>query len=173
MRKEKAIAIPVSFVDDKPRFLTVRDANFKEWIFITGGCRKREFPIRCALRELEEETRGVLRLRRVPYSHFKFETIDENNNLLVYNVYIFVYNIDKKQQIEIIDRFYNEKKVTDGRKMQKLPYKKTYDENDRLCFDTLENFNKKNRWDRIVTHIINNPEFYAALTSSNRKFLNN
>ena len=42
MKKEKAIAIPVSFVDDKPRFLTVRDVNFKEWIFVTGGCRKRK-----------------------------------------------------------------------------------------------------------------------------------
>ena len=65
MKKYKAIAIPVSFVDGKPRFLTVRDWRFKEWIFVTGGCRRREIynPIRCALRELEEETRGVISLK--------------------------------------------------------------------------------------------------------------
>ena len=56
MKKYKSIAIPVSFSGDKPRFLTVRDRRFKEWIFVTGGCRKREIPnpLRCALRELEE-----------------------------------------------------------------------------------------------------------------------
>jgi hypothetical protein len=64
MKKEerhKAIVVLVSFVDDKPRFLTMRDRRFKEWIFVTGGCRKREItnPLRSALRELEEETRGV------------------------------------------------------------------------------------------------------------------
>lgn len=39
--KHKAIAIPVSFFDGKPRFLTVKDRRFKEWIFVSGGCRKR------------------------------------------------------------------------------------------------------------------------------------
>lgn len=173
MKKEKAIAIPVSFVDDKPRFLTVRDVNFKEWIFVTGGCRKREFPIRCALRELEEETRGIVKLRRVPYSTFNFEVIDKNGDILVYNVFIFVFNIDRKAQSEIIDKFYSEKKITDERKRQKLGYKKTYDENDRLSFDTLEIFNRRRRWDLITKNIIENPEFYSALTSSNRRYLNN
>ena len=57
MKKYKAIAIPVTFEDDRPRFLTVRDRRFKDWIFVTGGCRRREIynPLRCALRELEEE----------------------------------------------------------------------------------------------------------------------
>lgn len=173
MKKEKAIAIPVSFVDDKPRFLTVRDVNFKEWIFVTGGCRKREFPIRCALRELEEETRGVVKLRRAPYSHFKFETIDNHGDTLIYNVYIFIFNIDKKTQSEIIEKFYMEKKITDERKKHRLSYRKTYDENDRISFDTLESFNKRRRWDLIVNNIIDNPDFYNALTSSNRTYLNN
>ena len=62
MKKYKAIAVPVTFVDDTPRFLTVRDWRFKDWIFVTGGCRRREIynPLRTALRELEEETRGVV-----------------------------------------------------------------------------------------------------------------
>ena len=51
MKKYKAIAVPVTFIGDKPRFLTVRDRRFKDWIFVTGGCRRREIPnpIRCAL----------------------------------------------------------------------------------------------------------------------------
>ena len=39
MKKYKAIAIPVTFTGDKPKFLTVRDRRFKDWIFVTGGCR--------------------------------------------------------------------------------------------------------------------------------------
>ena len=30
MKKYKAIAVPVSFIDGKPRFLTVRDWRFKD-----------------------------------------------------------------------------------------------------------------------------------------------
>ena len=61
----KAIAIPVIYIDGEFKFLIVKDKRFKEWTFISGGCRKREVfnPIRCALRELEEETRGILNLK--------------------------------------------------------------------------------------------------------------
>jgi len=74
MKKHKAIAIPVTFVGNVPRFLTVRDKRFREWIFVTGGCRRREIdnPIRTALRELEEETRGVLSLKRGEYTTYTF-----------------------------------------------------------------------------------------------------
>jgi 8-oxo-dGTP pyrophosphatase MutT (NUDIX family) len=50
----------------------VRDKRFKEWIFVTGGCRRREIftPIRTALRELEEETRGVVSLKNGEYTSF-------------------------------------------------------------------------------------------------------
>ena len=45
MKKYKAIAIPVSFVDEKPKFLTVRDRRFKDWIFVTGGVDGGRFSI--------------------------------------------------------------------------------------------------------------------------------
>ena len=76
MKKYKAIAIPVTFEDDRPRFLTVRDRRFKDWIFVTGGCRRREIydPLRCALRELEEETRGVVSLKKGEYTELALYT---------------------------------------------------------------------------------------------------
>ena len=79
MKKHKAIAIPVIYNGDVPRFLTVRDKRFKEWIFVTGGCRRREInnPLRTALRELEEETRGVVSLKRGEYTTFSF-TVKES-----------------------------------------------------------------------------------------------
>ncbi len=65
--KHKAIAIPVIRTQgQESQFLVVRDRRFKDWIFVTGGCRRREIPnpLRTALRELEEETRGVISLKR-------------------------------------------------------------------------------------------------------------
>ena len=186
MKKEerhKGIAIPVSFVDGKPRFLTVRDRRFKEWIFVTGGCRKREIfnPLRCALRELEEETRGVVNLKKGLYSSFKFSIKNRSSEELekdhkegievtsVYNVFIIEFNIPRQVQLHLIKKFNEEKDKMEERKKAKLSIKKTYDENDFMSFDTLEEFNRKKRWDFIVKSVMGNPNFLPALTSSNRQ----
>ena len=171
MKKYKAIAIPVSFADEKPKFLTVRDRRFKDWIFVTGGCRRREIfnPIRCALRELEEETRGVLSLKNGEYTEFKFTVKESPLVDLEYSVFIFFVDYNKTQQQNLIKKFYEEKQKTTLKKIQKQPIKKTYDENDYMSFDTLEEFNTRKRWKLIVDNILKNPEFYACVTSLNRK----
>ena len=184
--KHKAIAIPVTFVEDNPRFLTVRDRRFKEWIFVTGGCRKREIftPIRCALRELEEETRGVLNIKSGLYTSFTFETTERSKEeleadrmagvhvTLVYHVFIFFVKINHIEQVMLVKRFNDEKAKTELRKRDKLPIKRTYDENDYMAFDTLESFGRKHRWPMIVNKVVNNPDFYAALNSLNKKSFN-
>ena len=171
MKKYKAIAIPVSFADDKPKFLTVRDRRFKDWIFVTGGCRRREIfnPLRCALRELEEETRGVVALKTGEYTEFKFVVKESPTVDLEYNVFIFFVDYNRSQQQALVKKFYEEKQKTNLKKFNKQPIKKTYDENDYMSFDTLEEFNTRKQWKRIVDNIIKNPEFYSCVTSLNRK----
>ena len=107
MKKYKAIAVPVSFVDGKPRFLTVRDWRFKDWIFVTGGCRRREIfnPLRCALRELEEETRGVVSLKSGEYTEFKFTVKESPTVDLEYNVFIFFVNYSRTEQQSQLKKF--------------------------------------------------------------------
>jgi 8-oxo-dGTP pyrophosphatase MutT (NUDIX family) len=111
MKKYKAIAIPVSFVDEKPKFLTVRDRRFKDWIFVTGGCRRKEIfnPLRCALRELEEETRGVVSLKSGEYTDYVFSVKESPQVELVYHVFIFFVNWTKTEQQQYIKKFYDEK----------------------------------------------------------------
>jgi hypothetical protein len=171
MKKYKAIAIPVSFVDEKPKFLTVRDRRFKDWIFVTGGCRRREIfnPLRCALRELEEETRGVVSLKNGEYTEFKFTVKESPTVDLEYNVFIFFVNYTKSQQQALVRKFYEEKQKTHIKKINKQPIKKTFDENDYMSFDTLEEFNSRKRWSRIVDNVLKNPEFYSCVSSLNRK----
>lgn len=171
MKKYKAIAIPVTFTGSKPKFLTVRDRRFKDWIFVTGGCRRREIPnpIRCALRELEEETRGVVSLKKGEYSDFKFIVKESPGVDLEYNVFIFFVNYTQQEQGDLIKKFNDEKMKTNLKKIQKLQIKRTFDENDFMNFETLTEFNTKKQWDRIVKNVLNNPEFYACVTSLNRK----
>ena len=171
MKKYKAIAIPVSFVDDKPRFLTVRDYRSKDWIFVTGGCRRREIfsPIRCALRELEEETRGVVSLKSGEYTEFKFVVKESPQVDLEYNVFIFYVNFNKTEQQSQLKKFYEEKQKTNLKKIQNQPIRKTYDENDFMSYDTLEEFNTRKQWKLIVDNVIKNPQFYSCISSLNRK----
>ena len=171
MKKYKAIAIPVTFTGDKPKFLTVRDRRFKDWIFVTGGCRRREIPnpLRTALRELEEETRGVVSLKKGEYTDYKFTVKESPGVELEYNVFVFFVNYTNQEQIELVRKFDEEKQKTIMKKLQKQPIKRTHDENDFMSFETLTEFNTKKQWDRIVKNVLNNPEFYACVTSLNRK----
>ena len=184
--KHKAIAIPVSLSSDPPKFLTVRDRRFKEWIFVTGGCRKKEVsnPIYCALRELDEETRGVVNLKNVSYNYFNFRVRNRTPNELlrdrergvevvsVYHVYVIFFNSDESSQRHMIERFNFEKLKTDNRKRSNMSIKRTHDENDFMSFDTLQEFVQKPRWDLITNNVLHNPEFKKALDSSKCRVFN-
>jgi hypothetical protein len=184
--KHKAIAIPVSMIDSVPMFLTVRDRRFREWLFVTGGCRKKEVvcPLKCALRELEEETRGVVNLREVSYSYFKFKTINRTPDevrkdtdrgvkvISVYHVYIIEFDHTKNVQNHLIERFNYEKLKTDERRRSGLAIKRTHDENDFMSFDTMEEFSRKKIWDLISDNVLDNPEFQTLLHSTNRETFN-
>jgi hypothetical protein len=121
------------------------------------------------LRELEEETRGVISLKKGQYSDFKFVVKESPGVDLEYNVFIFFVDYTPQQQTELVRKFNDEKQKTNLKKIQKQPYKRTYDENDFMNFETLTEFNTKKQWDRIVKNVLNNPEFYACITSLNRK----
>ena len=121
------------------------------------------------MRELEEETRGVISLKKGQYSDFKFIVKESPGVDLEYNVFIFFVDYTPQQQTELVRKFNDEKQKTNLKKIQKQPYKRTYDENDFMNFETLTEFNTKKQWDRIVKNVLNNPEFYACITSLNRK----
>ena len=173
--RHKAIMIPRS----GDRFLTVRDSRHQEWIFVTGGCKKSEMhdPLRCGLRELEEETRGVFSIKEGAYTTFEFESSyrspeelrnDRAEGLvvsLVYHVFIVDVELTPEKQSEIVNTFYNTKHRMDLNKLSGVRIKRAYDENDCISFDTLEEFNRKKRWRLIVNNVIDNPKFYAALKS--------
>jgi 8-oxo-dGTP pyrophosphatase MutT (NUDIX family) len=184
--RHKAIVVPIVRHPTEPRFLTVRDSRHQEWIFVTGGCKKSEieYPLRCGLRELEEETRGTVNIKSGEFSEFQFESIHRSPEetrkdrlegiivTLVYHVYIIHLDVTEEQQKGIVRQFHANKAVMDKNKKDGVHVKKAYDENDDISFDTLKEFNKKPRWNLIIKHIIDNPAFYQQLDSSKMKNFN-
>jgi 8-oxo-dGTP pyrophosphatase MutT (NUDIX family) len=179
--RHKAIIIPVIKSDDgENKFLTVKDSRHQEWIFVTGGCKKSEvdYPLKCGLRELEEETRGVINIKAGEFSEFQFESNvrspEETRKdrlegvivTLVYHVYIINLNLTQEQQARVIQEFHVNKARMELNKINGVHIKKAYDENDDISFDTLEEFNKKSRWDLIINNIIQNPLFYENMNNS-------
>jgi len=178
--RHKAIAIPVSKVNEIPHFLIVHDRRYKEWTFVTGGCRRREIynPLRCALRELEEETRGMINLKRGAYSYFKFITdtpeprdIEDGVDVLNhYHVYILDLPMTSVEHKHIVRRFIDEKEKMDT---NIVPFRKNYDENDDCKFESLDEITKRpNLWPMIRQHVLGNPEFHAALGNNHRTSFN-
>ncbi len=174
--RHKAIAIPVSTVNDQQHFLIVHDRRYREWTFVTGGCRRREVynPLRCAVRELEEETRGTINLKRGSYAYFKFVTdtpeprdvedgVDVVNH---YHVYVFDLPMTALEHKHIVRRFTEEKEKMEG---AQVPFRKNWDENDDCRFETLDTIEKRqNLWPMIRQHVLGNPEFHQALSTTHK-----
>ena len=153
-QRHKCVVIPITKSESSTKFLTVRDRRHKEWTFITGGCRKREIsdPIKCAMRELDEETRGTFPIREPIYKYFSFTTKKRSPEELdrdrkeglevtcVYHVYIFVMDCSDNYRREVIMNFEKQKEIMEIRKRNNQPIKKSNDENDYLGFDTFMDF---------------------------------
>lgn len=176
--RHKSIAIPVTTIDNKQYMLIVHDRRYQEWTFVTGGCRRREVinPLRCAIRELEEETRGTINIKRGTYSYFRFatkykgpgdsEADIENDVTSIYHVYIIDMPMTAREHKYIVRRFNEEKTKMETHQTY---FRKNYDENDKVEFDTLEGITaRENLWDMIRTHVITNPDFHEALASPQR-----
>jgi len=168
----KAIAIPVTEVNGELKFLIVHDKRFREWTFVTGGCRHREIinPIRTALRELEEETRGVVALKKGTYNYFKFNATFEPLEKAIYHVYIFPVTMDTLDMKTSIDKFDKEKWKMDT---NQVCFRKNYDENDFMKFSNLEEIKTcSSTWKFILDNIIENKDFYDALYDKNFSHFN-
>jgi 8-oxo-dGTP pyrophosphatase MutT (NUDIX family) len=166
MERHKAIAIPVYFIQGEPHFLIVHDKRFKEWTFVTGGCRRREVlnPLICALRELEEETRGVINIKSGSYVTYTFSVRDSYDGILnVYHVYVLEFPMSLTDQEKMINQFTVNKELMDTRRVR---FQKQYDENDYMEFDTPTGLkHRKNIWPMIQECVLNNIEFHNALYS--------
>ena len=160
----KAIAIPVYYPDKgPPMFCVVRDRRFKDWTYITGGCRKREVsnPIRCALRELSEETRGVIKLFEGKYATYSFNVLLEGE-YHTYNVFVFpMATMNNEHLKRTVQDFDEHKRRTDERRKAGLSIRLVQDENDYMQWVTMAEFRAKKLW-----HVAKDVAFSDLLTKA-------
>jgi len=169
--RHKAVMILISFAGNEPHFLVVRDRKFQDWTFVTGGCRRREImtPLLCAIRELKEETKGVVNLSRGKYNCYNFTTKVDSKNIILnfrYHAYITEVDISLEEQQKQISK-YQEEMLNPTH-----PKNRFYNETDGLLWVTLEELKIIKLWDVMKQYVLENPEFIALLTSSNRTKFN-
>jgi hypothetical protein len=93
-------------------------------------------------------------------------TVQDGDAELVYTVFVLFVDFDRGTQEDTIRRFTDEKMKTAVRKINKLPVKRTFDENDLMAWDTLDEFKARHKkWELIVENVLENPHFYAALNA--------
>jgi 8-oxo-dGTP pyrophosphatase MutT (NUDIX family) len=129
----------------KTRFLVAKDRASGEWTFFSGTCEAYEVPIRCALRELYEETKGLLQLSCLPTNTHHCRIWDRQQQ--------------KDKRVKRVDVFFVPLSMESVAKMKDLvadfdvrqgDFPKEFFENDIIRFQTLAQF-KANR--RIWSYI--------------------
>jgi 8-oxo-dGTP pyrophosphatase MutT (NUDIX family) len=156
--RRKVIVIPYVHSGE---FLVVKDRKFKEWTFITGGCKSYETDSQAARRELIEETRGTL---DVPFTadqqSFRFRTTYRESKELAqdrlrgerivtqYSVF-FVDISPEATSMDLKAKFRGTKNVRGA-----------FNENADLSFETPESFAQKTHvWRFIRNHVLTAPFF--------------
>ena len=160
----------MSYEGGTPRFLVVRDRRHHDWTFVTGGCQnKKEIsrPLLCALRELKEETKGIVDVTSGKYSSFFFKTDKVTPNFIfIYHVIIIELPITPEEQQFHVNRFQHEMVHPTH-----LPLK-CYNETENMLWVTFEEFKNMNKWIVVKTHLMDNPDFYVLVCSLNRRPFN-
>lgn len=115
--RRKAIVVPFVMEGGKPYFLMFRDSTYNELTFPSGGCKNDESSLHCAMRELYEESRTILKMEdfesKMPifsfYTDYRSETelkADKKNKLKVivkFDVFIGRLKHDRKHYIHAYD----------------------------------------------------------------------
>lgn len=162
--RRKVIVIPYVHSGE---FLVVKDRKFKEWTFITGGCKAYETDAQAARRELLEETRGTL---DVPFTDdqesIKFRTTYRESRELaqdrlrgerVVTQYAVFFVDVSSQAIGNLKAKFRETKNVRG----------AFNENADLSFETLESFAQKTHvWRFIRNHVLTAP-FFRTFSAQN------
>jgi 8-oxo-dGTP pyrophosphatase MutT (NUDIX family) len=183
-KRNKVMTIPVIYTPDGPRLIAVRDANYKEWTFATGGCKRRENPANCAIRELYEETRGIINLGGKYYyrKYFTFEDRRRSKSELaqdrergikvinIYHVYVISVDINPSDEIGIINKFDEHKKTMAKLKETNSPfYKKDMDETDKIAFININNLNRYKWWDLVKEKVLDTGALHNAISMQDFK----
>ena len=149
----KVLVVPyVRLAKRKTRLLVVRDAEYDEWTFISGTCEFRESVEKCAIRELYEETKGLVQLRRLPYRTNVYRTHDP-----VLRARVDVMFVPLRLTEEALLRLPQE--FRDGEGVDGMEHE--MQENVELRFETLAQFRRRKRVWAFVKQVMDEDNFHT------------
>lgn len=141
--ERKILAIPyILQTNRKTKFLVVQDRATQDWTFISGTCEPNEPPTKCVLRELHEETKGLISLKIIPKRSRRFRVIHDGKRVDVFFIPLRLSNDchDKDEEMRKLSQQFQDIECD-------IP---EYEENLQLRFETLAVFlRKKNVWNFI------------------------
>ncbi len=85
----------------------------------------------------------------------------------MYHVYIIDLPLSDFEKSQMVQKFDEERHKMDT---HQLEFRKQYDENTHLDFDTIDGIKQRNTWPMITKYILENPEFYSALRANRQTF---
>ena len=112
--RRKIVIIPYIKTKHDIHFLIVKDKENNEWTFVTGGAKPNESFEQCAIRELHEETKGSLDIRKHGisltrfYSYYFKNEIVKDRVLMHYKVFFLPlhrFGYDTKSCYKLEERF--------------------------------------------------------------------
>ncbi len=149
MQRKVLVVLYTKIIGTKNRYLVVRDKVHKEWTFISGTCEKYERPITCAIREVYEETRGAINLRRKrPKIRKIYRTYDGSHRRV--DVIFIQLRYSTNHIAKIKRRFLNASTDNPG-----------WDENTHISFETISKLlSRKNVWN-FVRKVVRESSLFA------------
>ena len=150
-KRQKVVTVPVCLNLGKIKYLVVRDRKSGEWTFPTGGVRQVELnnPLTSAIRELYEETSGIINPTDGDYSYYSFKTglVTRGMNMkYVYHTYII--NMEFTPLEQVLHRsMYNMKENIETCDMQWV---------------TMNEMQHLNMWDIMAHFVRDNPDFHFS-----------
>jgi ADP-ribose pyrophosphatase YjhB (NUDIX family) len=161
--KYKVLVIPYYKLKSGPIFLNVLGNQHNEWSFISGKIDNQETYKDAAIRELYEETRGIVDIEDFGAIKTFYIDIKETKFYICLKYKVFLFDLDKAlwtngmplSPDKILQMYQKIKSVHDT-DIKKYEH---FNENSKIVFDNINSFKlKKNKWS-FMDIIINHPEF--------------
>lgn len=150
--ERKILVVPyLQETERRTKFLIVENRAHQEWTFISGTCEANEKPIACALRELMEETLGLVCVDRFPKTTKRIRLQLPNCRYDVFFVPIRKnYRLwgQIKQLLDQFDLFQDDTSENSG-----------------VSVCTFSQFQRKRVWPFLRNHILQHSEFLSVMST--------
>lgn len=157
IQRIKILFVPFIIISGKHYFMMLKDREYNEWTFLSGGCKFSDtYPDVCLYREVEEETKGIITAKMLvgklkPFKYFTEMKVKKFRLRVLYYIYPVQIRGDRTTMIHLEHKF-----------RDTIAKNKSQNENTELRFFSLYDMGKIRIWD-FIQKIINSKIFLQEI----------